>query len=324
MAGPCSSSACWRAARDAVPRDVGQVGAGLLRRCRRPRPGAAPRCPGTQIPPPDRAVEPPNVPAFSITSTLRPWCAAVSAAVRPAAPLPTTTTSNSACRCHPTSRPPILEHVPVLAEARAGVPAGPGHGGAGAARPGTSRRTSSWWASVPRAPAPRWRRRGRRGGGGPRPVRRRRRHGPVRRRGLRRRRHPPAAGRGRARLAGGDVRLPERRGGRRRLRGHAPGVLRRQPGHARLAGAARGPVRGQPVPGQDLLPDQPALPLLLRQRVVVRRDRAPGPAGAPDPRARDVGAAAVRPAGPRRSAAPAPGWCRRPWRSGWSSTRPGG
>ena len=43
------------------------------------------------------------------------------------------------------------------------------------------------------------------------------------------------------------------------------GVLPRQPGHDDLAGAARGAVRGQPVPGQDLLPHEPALPLLLRQ-----------------------------------------------------------
>src|SRR5580692_12317150 len=52
--------------------------------------------PGAQIPPPDRAVDPPNDPAFSTTTTLSPRSAAVSAAVIPAAPLPATTTSNSA------------------------------------------------------------------------------------------------------------------------------------------------------------------------------------------------------------------------------------
>ena len=48
---------------------------------------------GIQIPDPDRAAEPPNTAAFSITSTDRPRLAAVSAAVIPDAPAPTTTTS---------------------------------------------------------------------------------------------------------------------------------------------------------------------------------------------------------------------------------------
>src|SRR5487761_790726 len=49
--------------------------------------------PGAQIPPPERAVEPPYSSAFSSTMAVRPSCAAVSAAVIPAAPLPTTTMS---------------------------------------------------------------------------------------------------------------------------------------------------------------------------------------------------------------------------------------
>ena len=51
--------------------------------------------PGIQIPPPERAVEPPNVFSFSTTTALCPWATTVKAAVMPAAPLPTTTTSNS-------------------------------------------------------------------------------------------------------------------------------------------------------------------------------------------------------------------------------------
>src|SRR5260370_14230507 len=48
------------------------------------------------MPPPERAVEPPNRSVFSSTTARRPWCAAASAAVIPAAPLPTTTMSNCA------------------------------------------------------------------------------------------------------------------------------------------------------------------------------------------------------------------------------------
>jgi hypothetical protein len=61
--------------------------------------------PGAQIPPPDRAVDPPNDPAFSTTTTLSPRSAAVSAAVIPAAPLPATTTSKSA---GPVSASPVV------------------------------------------------------------------------------------------------------------------------------------------------------------------------------------------------------------------------
>ena len=52
-------------------------------------------------------MEPPNRSVFSITTTLRPWCAAVSAAVIPAAPLPTTTTSNWRLQ-----RRPLSWHLP--------------------------------------------------------------------------------------------------------------------------------------------------------------------------------------------------------------------
>ncbi|MEY9854513.1 hypothetical protein ABH935_000110 [Catenulispora sp. GAS73] len=48
---------------------------------------------GIQIPAPERAAEPPKVGAFSTTTADRPRAATVSAAVIPAAPQPTTTTS---------------------------------------------------------------------------------------------------------------------------------------------------------------------------------------------------------------------------------------
>jgi hypothetical protein len=48
---------------------------------------------GIQMPAPERAAEPPNVGAFSTTTTLRPRLAARRAAVIPAAPDPMTTTS---------------------------------------------------------------------------------------------------------------------------------------------------------------------------------------------------------------------------------------
>src|SRR5690242_6086456 len=64
------------------------------------------------MPPPERAVDPPNDPAFSMTRTLSPRSAAVSTAVILAAPLPATTPSTSA----------ILEHVTVLPSAEEGGP----------------------------------------------------------------------------------------------------------------------------------------------------------------------------------------------------------
>src|SRR6185437_7201032 len=73
--------------------------------------------PGAQIPPPERAVDPPNQAVFSSTTTDSPRRAAVSAAVIPAAPLPATITSNSAYSVLSVAMPPpgsILEHVTVL------------------------------------------------------------------------------------------------------------------------------------------------------------------------------------------------------------------
>ncbi len=149
-------------------------------------------------------------------------------------------------------------------------------------------------------------------GADPGPVRRRRGHGAVRRGRLRRRRHAAAARGRRHRHPRGDVRLPAHRGRRRGAGRYAAGVLRRQRGHAGLAGGPRRAVRGQPVPGQDLVPDQPPLPVLLRQRTVRRRgsrcccrlrsrDRrwAGRAARAPGPGPRHLGRAAVRPAGRR-------------------------
>ena len=131
-----------------------------------------------------------------------------------------------------------------------------------------------------------------------RPVPRRRRHGPVRRGNLRGRRHALAVRRGRGGLGRGDVRLPEHRGRRRGVGGHVARVLRRQPGHGGLGGTARGAVRGESVPGQDLLPLQPALPVLLRQRAVRGGRGGARAARAPGPRPRHLGQRAVRPAGP--------------------------
>ena len=125
MAGPCSSSASPQPGRHAVARHVGQVGAGLLRGVGTPA-ARSTALPGAQIPPPERAVEPPNDPVFSSTTTLSPRCAAVSAAVIPAAPLPATTTSNSAWSVvMPPPARSILEHVTVLAERRSGRPMPP-------------------------------------------------------------------------------------------------------------------------------------------------------------------------------------------------------
>ena len=50
---------------------------------------------GIHSQPPDRAVVPPKRGSFSTTSTLSPWCPAVTAADSPAAPEPTTRASHS-------------------------------------------------------------------------------------------------------------------------------------------------------------------------------------------------------------------------------------
>src|SRR5699024_12643150 len=50
---------------------------------------------GIQIVPPDLAVDPPNTSVFSRTIVDKPFNSAVSPAVKPPAPEPTTTTSNS-------------------------------------------------------------------------------------------------------------------------------------------------------------------------------------------------------------------------------------
>src|SRR6266536_1393356 len=173
-----------------------------------------------------------------MTRTLSPRCAAVSAAVLPAAPLPATTTSTSS----------ILEHVTVLPSAEEGGPRG-------------GRRA---WRAGHRAS----RDRGRRGRGGFR--------------------------------RGGRLRGP---GGRRerRLGAAARPFRRRRRGHAGLAGGSRRAVRGQLVPGQDVVPDQPALPVLLRQRAV--RTCTARPQGTQDQGPRHLRRPALRQAGrcrPRR------------------------
>src|SRR5262245_61053855 len=56
--------------------------------------------------PPETAVVPPTVAAFSYTCTVAPLAAAVSAAVRPAPPLPSTTTSTSSSHSVIVAPPP--------------------------------------------------------------------------------------------------------------------------------------------------------------------------------------------------------------------------
>src|SRR5690606_27164680 len=56
---------------------------------------------GTQIMPFDKAVVPPSLADFSQTRTFRPDWAANRAADRPAAPLPTATTSNTSSQVSP-------------------------------------------------------------------------------------------------------------------------------------------------------------------------------------------------------------------------------
>src|SRR6476469_5555698 len=53
---------------------------------------------GAHIQPPDHAVAPPRVDAFSVTITSRPSCAAVTAAESPPAPPPATSRSHSTVR----------------------------------------------------------------------------------------------------------------------------------------------------------------------------------------------------------------------------------
>src|SRR5215469_18378916 len=120
IAGPCSSSASRNSAGTSSPatraryeRASSGVSATPARR--------STVLPGAQIPPPERAVEPPNDPVFSSTTTVAPRCAAASAAVMPAAPLPATTMSNSAVGSVPMPPPrSILEHVAVFATERKG------------------------------------------------------------------------------------------------------------------------------------------------------------------------------------------------------------
>src|ERR1700693_6032533 len=63
---------------------------------------------GIQSCPPDHALVPPTVSAFSKSPTRAPPSKAAIAAVNPAAPVPNTTTSNSCIRCAPCIHDTIL------------------------------------------------------------------------------------------------------------------------------------------------------------------------------------------------------------------------
>ena len=331
MAGPCSSRRLLAGRRHVVARRRGPGRRGPARGCRATPARRSTALPGAQMPPPERAVEPPNVPVFSSTTTRRPWCAAVSAAVIPAAPLPTTTTSNSASgsrAARPLSWPPPAAHTrtrcsfgrepPWLAgpdpdnskkRRRRAVGRGRRRGAGGAAgheRLGRRGRRGGGRASGRRAPARRWRRAAagadvlvidRFGGGGATAL-----SGGVVYAG---------GGTPQQRAAGVDRHAEAMFGylstevGDVVSAGDAARVLRRQPGHAGLAGGPRRAVRGQPVPGQDLLPHQPALPVLLRQRAVGPRRRAARAARAPGPRPRHLGRRCCTRGWPRPCGAPA-------------------
>ena len=295
-----------RAARPAAPSGRRRRSRGPGRRwpprgCRRPRPCAAPRCPAPRsrrrngrwsrrtppsspAPRPSRRAGPPS----ARPSCPPPRCPPRRRRTRPARP----GSDRRAC-CHVASRLHTRTRYSFASAAEGGgVPADwdiAGRRGCGGVRGGRRLRGA----------------RGGRGGrprAGARPVRRRRGHRAVRRGRVRRRRDAAAARGGRQRLGRGDVPLPADRGGRRGAGRHAPRILRRQRGDARLAGGPRRAVRGQPLPGQDVVPDQPPLPVLLGQRGVRAGYRAARAQRAPGPRPRHLGRAAVREAGGGRQA----------------------
>ncbi len=92
MAGPLARKAACRSAGTTVPTTAARYSAALAGVSGTPAARITALF-GIQIPAPDRATEPPNVAAFSITTTDSPRLAAVSAAAIPEAPAPTTTTS---------------------------------------------------------------------------------------------------------------------------------------------------------------------------------------------------------------------------------------
>src|SRR5690349_24017102 len=94
MSGPLARKAAWRAAGTVDPTTLAKYVAALAGVSGTPA-ARITSLQGIQIPAPDRAAEPPKVGAFSTTTTLSPRLAAVNAAVIPAAPEPTTTTSYS-------------------------------------------------------------------------------------------------------------------------------------------------------------------------------------------------------------------------------------
>ena len=94
IAGPLRRKASWRAAGTSGPTTAARYCAAFAGVSGTPAASSTGLF-GIQMPAPERAAEPPKVGAFSTTTTLSPRFAAVSAAVIPAAPEPTTTTSYS-------------------------------------------------------------------------------------------------------------------------------------------------------------------------------------------------------------------------------------
>lgn len=92
MAGPLARKACCRTRGTSAPTTAARYAAAFAGVSGTPA-ARITSLHGIQIPAPDRAAEPPKVGAFSTTTQLSPRAAAVSAAVIPAAPEPTTTTS---------------------------------------------------------------------------------------------------------------------------------------------------------------------------------------------------------------------------------------
>jgi hypothetical protein len=218
----------------------------------------------------------------------------------PAAPLPTTTTSNSVSSTTVPPRRVRLEQVIVS-----------GRLGAMVEECELARRSRTCSGRV----RGRQRRRGDRGlrrrgrlrrdrggpvgrvGGRAGQVRRGRCDGVVGRGGLRRWRDQAAGPGRRAGHPGGHVRVPAPRGGRRRLRPDPVAVLPGQRGDAEVAGGPGRAVRREPLPVQDLVPHQRLLPLLLGQRAGAARRRHARAARAPDQGQGHVRRAVLRPTG---------------------------
>jgi hypothetical protein len=125
MAGPAVRNACCRSTGTVFPTTRARYAAALAGVSGTPAARMTSLF-GIQIPAPERAADPPNVGAFSTTSVRRPRLAALSAAVMPAAPAPTTTTSYSTwarAGAPPSAVPvtPVTSAPPAMAAPRSSV-----------------------------------------------------------------------------------------------------------------------------------------------------------------------------------------------------------